>query len=182
MWPKSNQFWRWSGYVSMQNFRLFPPCVLREMPGNLLGRTDGQTDGQTDGHAVKRSRLVGWPNGPMYRWLEGISGFGRTEGRTTRKHNASGDYRRRHKKQTALMSGSQLRNSVVITMMSYWARWNLKSPASPLFTQSFVPAENKENIKALRHWPLRGDFTGEFPAQMASDAENVSIWWRHHGP
>ena len=23
--------------------------------------------------------------------------------------------------------------------------------------------------------------TGEFPAQMASDAENVSFWWRHHG-
>ena len=23
--------------------------------------------------------------------------------------------------------------------------------------------------------------TGEFPAQMASSAENVSIWWRHHG-
>ena len=23
--------------------------------------------------------------------------------------------------------------------------------------------------------------TGEFPAQMASAAENVSIWWRHHG-
>ena len=23
--------------------------------------------------------------------------------------------------------------------------------------------------------------TGEFPAQMASKAENVSIWWRHHG-
>ena len=22
--------------------------------------------------------------------------------------------------------------------------------------------------------------TGEFPAQMASDTENVSIWWRHH--
>ena len=22
--------------------------------------------------------------------------------------------------------------------------------------------------------------TGEFPAQMASNAENVSIWWRHH--
>ena len=26
-------------------------------------------------------------------------------------------------------------------------------------------------------WPV----TGEFPAQMASNAENVSIWWRHHG-
>ena len=24
-------------------------------------------------------------------------------------------------------------------------------------------------------------WTGEFPAQMASIAENVSIWWRHHG-
>ena len=22
--------------------------------------------------------------------------------------------------------------------------------------------------------------TGEFPAQLASNAENVSIWWRHH--
>ena len=40
----------------------------------------------------------------------------------------------------------------------------------------------KENIKAPRHWPLCGEFTGtgEFPAQMASNAENVSIWWRHH--
>ena len=24
--------------------------------------------------------------------------------------------------------------------------------------------------------------TGEFPAQMASNAENVSIWWRHQDP
>ena len=47
-------------------------------------------DGPTDGHAVKRLRLVGWTNEPMYRSKEGISGFGRTEGRTTRKHNASG--------------------------------------------------------------------------------------------
>ena len=39
----------------------------------------------------------------------------------------------------------------------------------------------KENNKALRHWPLCGDFTGarEFHAQMASNAENGSIWWRH---
>ena len=25
-----------------------------------------------------------------------------------------------------------------------------------------------------------GEFTGEFPTQMACNAENVSIWWRHH--
>ena len=24
--------------------------------------------------------------------------------------------------------------------------------------------------------------TGEFPAKMASNAEKVSIWWRHHVP
>ena len=30
----------------------------------------------------------------------------------------------------------------------------LKSPASRLFIQPFVQAQIKENIKALRHWPL----------------------------
>ena len=43
-------------------------------------------------------------------------------------------------------------------------------------------AQIKENIKAPRHWPLCVEFTGDrwIPAQMASNAENVSIWWRHH--
>ena len=45
-----------------------------------------------------------------------------------------------------------------------------------------IQAQIKENIKAPRHWPLCGNspVTGEFPAQMTSYAENVSIWWRHH--
>ena len=32
------------------------------------------------------------------------------------------------------------------------------------------------------HWTLCGNSrgTGEFPAQMANNAENASIWWRHH--
>ena len=29
-------------------------------------------------------------------------------------------------------------------------------------------------------WVGNSPGTGEFPAQMASNAENVSIWWRHH--
>ena len=33
-------------------------------------------------------------------------------------------------------------------------------------------AQIKENIKA----PV----TGEFPSHRASNAENISIWWRHH--
>ena len=41
---------------------------------------------------------------------------------------------------------------------------------------------DQRNTKAPRHWPLCGEFTGtgEFPAQRASNAENVSIWRRHH--
>ena len=34
-----------------------------------------------------------------------------------------------------------------------------QSPASRLFTQSFILARIKESIKAPRHWPLWGEFT-----------------------
>ena len=47
-----------------------------------------------------------------------------------------------------------------ITMTSWWPRWRLKSPASRLFTQPFIQTQIKENIKAPRHWPLCGEFTG----------------------
>ena len=49
----------------------------------------------------------------------------------------------------------------IITMTSWWARWRLKSPASRLFTQPFIRAQIKANIKARRHWPLCGEFTGD---------------------
>ena len=52
----------------------------------------------------------------------------------------------------------------------------LKSPASRLLAPPFIQAQIKENFKPPRHWPL----TGEYPAQMASNAENIYIWWRHH--
>ena len=69
----------------------------------------------------------------------------------------------------------------VITMTPKWAGWHLQSPASWSFTQAFIQAQIKENIKGPRHWPLWGELpvTDEFPAQKASNAENVSIW-RHH--
>ena len=40
---------------------------------------------------------------------------------------------------------------------------------------------DQRKINAPCHWPLCGEFTGigEFPAQRASNAENVSIWWHH---
>ena len=48
---------------------------------------------------------------------------------------------------------------------------------------TFIRVQIKENIK-LRVTGLCAENspgTGEFPAQMASNAESVYIWWRHHG-
>ena len=36
-----------------------------------------------------------------------------------------------------------------------------QTPALWLFAQSFIQAQIKENIKAPRHWPSCGEFTGD---------------------
>ena len=69
-----------------------------------------------------------------------------------------------------------------ITVTSQWVGWRLKSPAPRLFTQPFIQTQIKESIDAPRHWLCAGNspMTGEFSAQMASNAELFFIWWRHH--
>ena len=57
-------------------------------------------------------------------------------------------------------------------------------PASRLFTQPFIQGADKKKTSKLRVTGLcegNSPVTGELPAQGASNAENVSIWWRHHG-
>ena len=51
-----------------------------------------------------------------------------------------------------------------------------------MFTQPFVQAQIKENMKLRITGLCEGDspVTGEFPAQRSSNVENVSIWWRHN--
>ena len=65
--------------------------------------------------------------------------------------------------------------------MSTMASSSNHQPHECLLNRLFIQAQIKFNIKAPRHWPLRGEITGEFPAQRANNAENDSIWWRHHG-
>ena len=69
-----------------------------------------------------------------------------------------------------------------ITVASQWVQWRLKSPAYRLLAQLLVHAQMAENIKAWRYWPLWEESTGDrwITSQMASNAEYVSIWWRHH--
>ena len=71
----------------------------------------------------------------------------------------------------------QLTYFPIITMTSQWAQWRLKSPTSPLFTQPFIRAQIKEISKLRVTGLCAGNSSGtcEFPAQMASNAENVSI-------
>ena len=70
-------------------------------------------------------------------------------------------------------------------MTSQWAQWRLKSPASRLFTQTFIQTQVKETSKFRVTGLCVGNspvpVPGEFPAQKASNAENVFIWWRQHG-
>ena len=61
-----------------------------------------------------------------------------------------------------------------ITVTSLRAWWRLKPPASRLFTQPFIQAKIKESIKALCHWPLRVEITGDRWIPLTKDQQ------RHH--
>ena len=54
-------------------------------------------------------------------------------------------------------------------------------PHDCLLDHSFRPHPNKTSkLRVAGLCEGNSPVTGEFPAQMASNAENVSIWWRQH--
>ena len=67
-----------------------------------------------------------------------------------------------------------------ITMTSCRSPWRLKSPASRLFTQAFIQWKKTPKLRVTGLYEGNSPVTGELPAQRASSAENVFIWWRHH--
>ena len=55
-------------------------------------------------------------------------------------------------------------------------------PHECLFSRLFRRRSNKTSkLRVTGFCAGNSPGTGEFSAQMASNAENVSIWWRHHG-
>ena len=56
-------------------------------------------------------------------------------------------------------------------------------PHDCLLSRSFRRRSKKTSkLRVTGLWAGNSPATGEFPAQMASNAENVSIWWSHHVP
>ena len=69
-----------------------------------------------------------------------------------------------------------------ITMTLQWAWWRFKSPASRLFIVLLkrLLRRRSKNASKIR---VTGLCAGNSPGtrkQRASNAENFSIWWRHH--
>ena len=50
-----------------------------------------------------------------------------------------------------------------------------------VYTSAYSSADQRKHQNSASLAFVREILTGEFPAQRASNAENVSIWWRHHG-
>ena len=69
-----------------------------------------------------------------------------------------------------------------ITVTSKWVRWRLNAPAHDYLLNRSIRRRSKKTskLRVTRLCAGNSPVTGEFPAQMASNAENVSIWWRHH--
>ena len=56
----------------------------------------------------------------------------------------------------------------------------MDSMASQITSRTIVNSAVYAGVDQRKHQSSASPRTGEFPTQMASNAENVSIWWRHH--
>ena len=69
-----------------------------------------------------------------------------------------------------------------ITVTSIWARWRLNQQSHDCLLNRLFRRRSKKTskLRITGLWAGNSPVTGEFPAQMVSHAENISIWWRHH--
>ena len=65
----------------------------------------------------------------------------------------------------------------IITVTSYRARWRLNCLLNCLFWRR---SKKTSKLRVTGLCERNSPVTGEFPAQRANDADNVSIWWRHN--
>ena len=70
----------------------------------------------------------------------------------------------------------------IITVTSYGCDGvSNHQPHDCLLSRLFRRGSKKTSkLRVTDLWAGNSPVNGEFPAQMVSNAENVSIWWRHH--
>ena len=100
--------------------------------------------------------------------------------------------RRAHKHIACLHVNTKIHTHIVIYLCAYTRRWTMAAiTRTHTHTHKLQwryndhdGVSNHQPYYCLlnHHRPLWGNspVTGEFPAQRASNAENVSIWWRYH--
>ena len=81
--------------------------------------------------------------------------------------------------------------SLILLMRTWSLQWRHNDhdgvsnhqPHGCLFNQVYSGTDRRKHQSSASRAFACGEFTGsgEFPAQTASNAENVSIWWRHRG-
>ena len=49
-----------------------------------------------------------------------------------------------------------------------------------VYSPVYSGADKIKQLRVTGRCAVNSRGTGEFPAKMASNAENISIWWRHH--
>ena len=85
-------------------------------------------------------------------------------------------------KHGSLKDEVQRENPKTITVTSHWPSWRLKSPALNYLCNRLFKLTSKKTSKPALLALCEGNspVTSEFPSHRASNAENVSIWWRHN--
>ena len=61
-----------------------------------------------------------------------------------------------------------------------WVPWEIKPPAIPLCDQPIAQENITENTKDPCYWSFGAWIERRIPSQIASDAENCAMSWRHH--
>ena len=82
----------------------------------------------------------------------------------------------------SFLRGKHRSAATFITVTSQWARCvSNHQPLDCLLNRLFRRRSKKTSkLRATGLCAGNSPETGEFPAERASNAENVSIWWRHH--
>ena len=78
------------------------------------------------------------------------------------------------------MSSSQIKSFLISSTESHYNDVIMSSLVSPITSLTIVYSTVYSRADQRKHQSSASLATGEYPAHMSSNAENVSIWWRHH--